>query len=903
MTTREPRERARWRVRWWGKWSRRALKGAGSLVALVLGLALIVVHNLDRPWVKRRVQAIVAKSAGVEIDYGAVRVSLFSGLDIDDIVVLSPPEVRRAAPELARIGHVAARWSLGSLAGDGPEITKLTVADVAVTVAMDEKGRTSFDAIPTTKPPEPSVPLSHRGASLLGSALPVGEIDITNVSATLVSTKEGNEVERTNLGGVELSASAEPAGQGGSLRLRLGSEGAPLELDLRRHGPRGDSIAHARFSATAVATSTDLALAIDLRVVDQTFAAGYGVAHVLHAGARARFDAPVGRTDVTLAAELADGAGHAEEAFASIPDEGAPILHHAVGEIDLARLLTAVPAELVPVTVTHAQVRYRVVEALLENPPRVSDRGTLAIDGDLSNLKLRLDGGGALSVDTAAVGLHVMPDSASAIVHGSAAFDGVTLASSRGDTKASAVDVRVDGRQSPGGALDGTVKLGFASVEASGSSPFAVRDGNLTVALGDLHVDADNPLATKGDVTITGEIAEISARSKSSRSVAGTVALRAHALLSGHAPYAVEVEAKTARLQLFDDKGRPLADAPARVAVAVTNAAPDLARPIASTGKAHLEAELGDARLDLDAGKEVDAVDYELHAHAATLEPTRPLLPADDTALIPLGRMALAIESKGRVERISSALPEIRHHTKLDIDRPGFGSIAARSLAVTVDSHGTAMRHDADIDVRAQALAIAGLGESDDHVTLSAKIDRAVPALRIELGTDGRATSKLAVAASFDRSRRAVSYEVSGELSHLASLQPLVAEVRGLDGLDLSKLEVGVAAKGELFGVVEDVTSDGATRMASNLALTAAATGTIDVRLAHASYGRGDVAVAVPQLTWHADLGLAGAQRKLQSHLDVASVHLAVGGHVLDAANISDQLSGIVTGDLHNPDA
>src|SRR5512140_3273043 len=98
MTTPQP---SRWRSR-----VKRAIKWCGGAIMLTVLLALVVVHNLDHPWVKRRIQALVARKAGLDIDYRAVRVSVFSGIVIDDVVVRSPPETRALVPEFAKIGQI-----------------------------------------------------------------------------------------------------------------------------------------------------------------------------------------------------------------------------------------------------------------------------------------------------------------------------------------------------------------------------------------------------------------------------------------------------------------------------------------------------------------------------------------------------------------------------------------------------------------------------------------------------------------------------------------------------------------------------------------------------------------------------------------------------------------------------
>ena len=183
------------------RWMRRGLLAFAALVGTLLLGALVLLHSLDRPWLRERVKALVHASAGVDIDYGAVRLGLRSGVDIDDVVVRSPAELRALAPELVRIGHVAARWSAASLRGQGPVLERLTISDLSLTVVVDEQGRTSFDALspPAAKPsPSAPVPLSHRLA-VLQAAPPVGVVEVDRVTLALVQTTDGRVSKRSEL--------------------------------------------------------------------------------------------------------------------------------------------------------------------------------------------------------------------------------------------------------------------------------------------------------------------------------------------------------------------------------------------------------------------------------------------------------------------------------------------------------------------------------------------------------------------------------------------------------------------------------------------------------------------------------------------------------------------------------
>lgn len=867
---------------------KRVLDWSSRLVALVMLLALVLVHNLDHPWVKRRVQALVAKHAGLDVDYGAVSVSLLSGIAIDDLVVRSPPEMRPVAPEFAKVGRIAATWSLGSLRGDGPAITSVTIRDVSVAVTVDEKGRTSLDVL-FPPSPEPSTPLSHKASSLLGSGLPVGDVAIERVKLALVKTEHGAEVQRTTLDGVSLEAHAE----GTALHARLGDEGAPLELHVERRGIE-PAQARAHFWLVADVDATDAALTTSVHVDDQSFAPGARVAQAVRAGARLHFDPKAARTDATIQAEIADGAAHAAGADLSVPDLGPPVVRFATGEIDAARLLAMAPAELVPLTVARAQLRYRVSGLVLDAPPRLEEGGSVAIQGDVSDLAQRL-ANGSLAVGSVDFDVHATPDAGGMGLHATAKIDGVKLAGAS-SVDASGLTLGVNGRVSPERAISGNAKLSFATISASG---VAARDGNVELALRDLFVDPDDPMAARGDVMLSCDAASMTAP----KTAADSVALHAHAILSGHAPYALDADATATRLRLSDASGRTLADAPAKLALKLSDATPNRARLAQSTGTVHATLGFGASTAEVDATKEVDAVGYKMHAEVPSLAIARPFVPPDAGALVPLERMGLKVESTGRVERIASALPEIRHHTTLDLDQPGYASIAAKAIALVIDSKGTAIQHDADIDLRTQALAIAGAGTADDHLIIKAAIDRAAPSAHVDVTAEGRGAIKIALGASFDRARRSLAYDLNASFAKLSPLAPLLASVAGVDGIDVTNLDVSLAAKGDLLGVVEAVGADGSFELAKAPSATAIALGTVDVKVASFVYSHGAVALTVPRVAWHADLGTNGLRRTLDSKLDVGEAHLASGPHVLDVTAVSDHLVASVLGDLRNPDA
>jgi translocation and assembly module TamB len=887
-------------------WVRRALGAVVALLALaVLGL-LVVVHCLDQPWVKHRVQALARASAGVELDYRSVRLTVLSGATIEGLVVLSPEEFRGLARELAVVDRVDARWSLASLLGHGPTLTSLALSGVTVTVVVDERGRTSFDALSqpgASADKSPAVPLSRAPAAWLGSAPAVGDLSVDRVTLVLVRAEGGQPVERTELRGLSAAWVATPAAKGWRVQARLGSPETPLTLDVerqRRGAPAGG--ARASLWLTVDATSTALTAAIDLHVLEQSLAAELPGDDRLHAEANARFDATAGRTAITLDhTDLAAGAATIEASI-EVPDSGDPIVRHARGDVDLARLLLWVPAGLVPVTAESAHVHYQI-DSLVAGPfVRLADGGAVALDADVSSVTVKL-AAGVLEVRAGKLSLHGQPAPGGGVTgKGAIELSGMRLTGPGGGLGADGVALDFDGAQSAEGVVDGRAGLRFARIETAGASSIAGRDGQLEVVVQGLRPDAAEPLGTRGDVTLSGSLTSLDAHRPGGRTWVDGLTLHAHTLLEGHAPYAAEIEGKAARLHVSGAGERRLVDDPAGLQIALHDVVPDLEHPMSSRGIGRITVDLGELRASCDVTKEADAVSLALDAAAPSLKPLVPLLPPDLATAAPWGEMAVTIKTSGRADHLAGGDPQLQQSTAAVVLRPAFGTVAAQSLSLDLRSNGTALRHAADADLRVQALAVDGGDPSDDRLTLSATLDRERPSCSLRIETAGRASSKVSASLSFDRPRRAVAYQIEGTLAGLAPLAPFASKVRALEGFDLSKLELGLSARGAVLGLVSSVSRDGAIGLEPHPSRTAAVEGTVDVRVAHLRWARGNAALVTPAAAWHADMHVAGGRRTMSSHVDVDALHLGVGRDEVDLAGITDEASATVTGDLTDPE-
>ncbi len=880
-----------------GRWLRRGLLVVGALAAALAAAGALVVHSIDRPWLKHRIQAMARSAGGIDLDYGRVTIGARCAA-IEEIVVQSPAEVRDAAPVLLRVGRVEACWSPRGRAAPGPSLERLTASHVTLTVAVDENGRTSFDALPAVGPkraPEPAGPLSQL-TSILRTAPPLRSAAIDDVALVLVRTRGGRPVERLEVDGLAASLAAEPVGGGWRVTLGLGSPAGPLEARVTRErdgAPAG--AARATVWVTADATPSEVKVALDARVLEQSLVEGVGGVPPLHAEADVAFD-PAGKTTTATVHDMRVGDGAVKTgATLEIPDDGDPRVRHAQGDVDVAELLRWVPGGLVPVDAERARVHFEVDGLTVGSAARLADGGRISLDADLAHLQLRTQGP-PLVVEEATVSLGAHPAEGGAM----AARGTVHVASVRhGGVAAGGVTLDVDGRRMPDGATTGTATVHFGSVALEGVSPLGARDGRIELRLDDVHFDPASPLATRGNVALSADVASLAAGPAGSRVTADGVALHARVPLEGHAPYAADLDAAAARVRLVRD-GVQVADLPAKLRLALHDTFVDFARPAASRSTLRATLEAGDLNASLDVTKGADALDFALHAAAASLRSVRPFVGPALAEQVAWDSIAAKVQSGGHLERLGGS-PAIEQSTEVEVDHVAVGRTTARSIALSLRSKGDAIRHHADVDVRAGALAIEGGAPSDDHASLAATVDRDGRSLRLDLATEGRVAAKVSASASFDRGRRAVDYVIDAHVGGLAALAPLLAGFPGVAGLDVSQLDVTLSSRGAAVGALTDVGRDGIVALAPHPSTTAWIDGTVDLKATHLAWTHGDTGVIAPEVTWRGDLRAEQGKRLLESHLALGSLHLDLGPHDVDLTALRDDASIALGGDLADP--
>ena len=909
-----------------------ALGAFGALVAALSIALALALHHLEAPWTKRRLQALVFAESGADVDYGTLRVALFSGAELDDLVVRSPAPFRGIAPELVRVRRVTASWSLKSLLGSA-RVDRVAISGVTATVVVDEHGRTSFDLLsPPGPPPPPSkpVPLSHEAMNWLGTAPPVGALAVDPIGVTLLRVQNGHLVERIDVSGLSLALSTERAGTGWRLLGGLGAPGAPLAVVVGTERDDGHrNTAKAAAWLTLDVTPATLVSAVDLRVLEQTFAPQFAVEERLHSHATARFDPTAGRTEITLD-QLDAGDGVATtRASVWVPDQGDPVVQHAEGDFDVARLLRRVPAGLVPVTVDRARLRYRVDALVAAKTPRFAEGGALSLDANAGDATVAA-APTTVAIRPCKLSIRGEPSHDGVALRGSLDVEGASVASERERIDADGLAVDFDVQRASDGDLTGHAGLRFADlgrvfderVDSSAtlkparasargalaartakSSPFAAHTGHVEVTAAALHWDAVNPFATRGDLVLTGELGELDAGNPSSRAAVSALTLRSHARFDGRAPYAGELRAEARKWRLFGKGGRLLNDAPAHFDARLRDVFPDVVHPERSRGVVNVALGVGDVVATIDATKTPGGLDFALHGALGSLKSLRPFLGAELARAPTWDSMSVVLTSHGHVEGIGDAAPFVSEDSEISVEHPAFEDAAAQSLHFTLRSSGSALAQVADGDLRVVALALSGGPARDEHVAFSGAFDRARSAFAFKLDTEGRARAKVAASFSFDRARRAVPYEVEGSLGGLAPIAPFLAKVQGLEGFDFAELGLQFSAHGAVVGVVSDVAPDGTVLLAPHPRLTAGVEGNADVRVEQLRWERGDAKIVAPAAEWHGTLRVDGTRRSFDGHIDAERLHLGFGPHEADFAGVSDDVTAQVSGDLENPEA
>jgi len=834
-------------------------------VVVLVAAVITLVSQLDQPWLKRPLQRLVSTHAGFDIDYGAVRLSGSPALriDIEQLRVLSPVALRKHAPELLRVGHLGLQLAPAALYGSTPWLPRVELDQVTLAVVVDEHGRTSFDTPPSaaTEKSAPATPLSRRAEVMLGDRLPLRRLHASDVALTLVHTERGLVVGRDQLSGLSLDVDAIPFAHGTRLRLAIGAPRAPVALALERRSTSGRELtAQLRVSLALQATASEAQVSLDARVTRQDFVPALPLDVLAQLDAHARFDPAHQCTELTVTQlELADGAVTAGAAL-RLPDRGAPSVRHAAGHIDALHLVELAAVWSTPIKLRSGHLRYSIDNLVLDPPTAVrrrdgpaSSEPRIQVDGELKGVSFALHGR-PFWLGEAALSLHGAPTSEGLRVRGTASLDALRLESAEHvRQRADDVVLELSGLQTWDGAIAGDASLRFSRLEASGPTSVVATGGALS-----LHT----PTAARLDGLLA---------------VDGTLALT--------------------RLLVTKADSQVLTDLPVQLRVALRDLILDLQHPEQSLGSVHATLGAGALHGEVDASRAVADVSFDVSASGEHLDALVPLLPEGPLRQLPWPTMGLTLHTRGRFDRLATAQPRLRQQTELRVTNAAFDGLSANLLSLALRSHGTRMRHDAHADLTLEGLRVGETLLGRDQLSLGIVLDRAAPSLHVELKNDRLPETLLDASVRFDRKSRAVVYDLSAQLSHLAPVATLLSGQRAFAGFDVSDTTLQLRSEGRLTGLVTRVDANGPV-LAPDVLKTASGQGSFELSGTDLHWSEGDNAVFVPAATLRASLRGEGPRRTVESELHADQLEGTFDQKQVAITGFHDETSVTLTGGL-----
>jgi len=867
------------------RWTWRGVAAAAAVTAALLAGAALLLGHLEHPWLKARLIALVRAQAGADVDYDFARVHLLSGLEVGGLRILSPPQYRATAPELARVGHIEAAWTLPSLLRSGARIERVAVDDLAVTVVEDEAGRTSVDAL--SRPSQAAAPPSGKAPTLrelASTSLPIGEIDLSRVSLRFIRTGGGRILDRWTLTGLALRLGTRRDGATSLLDLRAGASGSPLELSLSRDGTAvAAGSARLGLWLDAQAGPSGASAVFDLRIREQTLSPEIAVAEVLHLVVQAAFDAPRATTEISVQELRAADAAVNLDAKLALPDapETPILLRQASGTVNLEPLTKAAPPGLVPLSGTGA-LTFGARDVELGEKPRILREGSLSAEAALENVRFGLPRG-SLSLHSARWTMRVGSGAGGPEGRTSLDLRGLGFKSPGEDARADGIDLTVEGSKGLGGAWTGAARLGVESIEVPGNVALAARGVRATATVKELRLDPASPLSAVGDVAVSADVPALEARGPSGRARAKDVHLGLRLPLTGGAPFAGRGEITAREVRLFDRDERLFASAPARAEVELADAVPgpDGAALALARATLHAVTRAGPLAASLDATCRGEELDFKLGASGQGVNLT-PLL-SSGQGRDPEDEIDFALTAAGHVDGLSSAQPAVRQQAELEMSGTALRRLDLQRAELALRSSGNYSRHQANVDLRVQPLGSAGPW----HAALSADVDSSRPSLTFKLITDGGPSASLAGSAELDRAHRLLRYDLDGHLSHLDPLRRILSRVPGLAGLHPSQLELDLAAHGTAPAFAPGDASDAPPRLPPPSALAESLEGTLEVKGRGLRWQSLDREVLLPSASLHLDLRGAGSRRKLEGTLQVDELQVFSGEQKVDAKGLS----------------
>jgi len=831
--------------------------------ALVLLTAVVLLRNLDRPWLKQPLVSRVAAATGLQLDFQSAQVALLSGLRLDGLVVKTPAPFRTAEPELLRVGRLEAQWSPGSLVLGPIRIERVAVRDVSLALVADDAGGTSLSGLTKAEAPE-ALPVeagpgaSRQAAELLGAALPVGLVEVSGVSLRYVRVRSGDVVERWSLGG--LAARVEAKQQAGAWKVfaNLGQPDAPLALSVLREGAtEPPALAELELALSLEAGASAVLARVDLDIARQTFDSRFSLRSLLHGTAAARFDVEqqhivveLERTRLTDSVEL--------QGQWVLPDaaDAPPVVTRARAAIELGKVLQLVPSEWRPFSVERGTVQLDAQALTLSAMPQLGADGRLGLDVDVSSFRMT-DGPHPVALGTGRVSLVATPD--------------------------------------PEQGVAARLAFGLEALEVGGPTALRVPKAHGELKGARLRPEPSSPLHVAGDATLSGMVESLDLRTPDLRAKAERLGFLLRAPLAGKPPFALSADLPVGTLHVVSAEGRDVVKGPVRVRLDASDAFPQLDAPQLSRGRARLVVDVAAMHASLEATKGADDVVYTLAAETPDLAAARPFIPDALAARIPWQRLGVRLDSKGRVAALLGAAPRLEHHTELRLQRPGWDDVSASTVAVVMRSRGDAWRHKGALDLRVEGLRAGDAELGLHHHTVSVDLDRRKPSLRLGLTSSEGPKVALDAALAFDRKARALRVDVTGDVPPMGALARLLAGAQVPVELDASRFSLGLEIHGTLRGVLTGIAADGPPRLAPDPARTASFDGTAAVDARGIRWRQDGLFLNVPAVSWKVESRVDGPRRTLHSDLRVEKLTVGLSDRRLSFADLSSDTTATFT--------
>ncbi|WP_163867472.1 hypothetical protein [Myxococcus eversor] len=810
------------------------------LPALVLLGAVVVLHNLDHPWVKPRILPRVEAATGLSLDYQRAHVAILSGLRLEGLVVRTPAPLHAAAPELLRVGTLEAQWTLDSLLNGPTLLERVSARDVAVTLVADDAGPTSLTLLTQPEPLPAEAPLgtSQQLASFLASAPPVGKVEVSGVSLAYVRVRNGEVVDRWSLRG--LAALLELKEQDGRWKVfaNLGGAGAPLPLEVRREGPAVPTGVAALELVLSVEAGAEAARArVDLDVVRQSFDSRFTVSTLLHGAVSARFDTEKRHTVIELErTRLTDSAQ--VEALVVLPDaaEVPVFVTRALADVDLGGLLQGIPAEWRPLVLEQGKAHLDARDVTLSAVPTLGAQGKLGLDVDVTSVRMVQD---ALQValGSGRVSLVATPDSKQGL-SAQLAFALQALA--------------VDGPT--------TLRVPKAQGELKGHQ---------------LRPEPSSPLMLAGDATLSAMVEALDVSASGVRAKAERLGIQLRAPLAREPPFALSADVPVGALQVVLADGREVLKGPVHLKLDASEVFPLLDEPRLSRARARVTLDVGAVHASLDATKGPEDVAFTLTAQTPDLAVARPFLPNEVAARLGWKDLGVDLTSKGTATALFSPTPRWDHRTELRLTRPAWDDVTASTIAVVTSSRGDVWRHKAELDVRVEGLRAGDLEVGTQHQFMTFDVDRRKPAVRLVVTSKEGLKGGVDVALAFDRKTRALRGDVTADLPPLGPLSKLLARFHVPAAVDASKFALKLDVHGTLFGIFKDITSEGQVRLMPTPLRGVGFEGTAVMDALGVRWRDDALSLNLPAVHWRIESHIDGPRRSV--HGDLTAEKLTVG--------------------------